>query len=534
MATSSLARWMLLGLGGGAVLAGAYLFAPDLRRALMVPAYTVVEGGPPEPSPPPADLAPGSGVGQSALPAAERSAARAVQPSVEGSESPAAPAASSSAAAVMTTGGPASGAMAPSAPASGAGAAARVSPQPSHDPPRFDVVRVGARGVAVVAGRASPGAEVVLVLDGAQEIGRARADARGEWVILPAEPLAPGTRELSLRARLAGEETAGPDTVVVLVPEAARGGAVADASASRQAQQPLPQAAARQQEGGAAPGPATTPFAVLLPPPAPLDAAPEASAAGPSVAAGLPRVLQAPPPNESGAARPAAIASAAQSGAVPRGAGGASASAPRLALEVVDYDDSGAMRFAGTAPPGTAVRIYVDQRHVGDARADAAGRWAFMPGEPPSYGLHTLRIDQIAAAGSVAARIELPFQRDRIPAASATAAMPRGEAAEARTAPPDVGTATPPGREGGADAAAVPHAGGRVVVQPGHNLWRIARATYGHGVRYTVIYQANRDQIRDPDLIYPGQIFALPETGPETRGPTSSVQLAPAESSRSR
>ena len=38
----------------------------------------------------------------------------------------------------------------------------------------------------------------------------------------------------------------------------------------------------------------------------------------------------------------------------------------------------------------------------------------------------------------------------------------------------------------------------RVVVQPGHSLWRIARRVYGSGVRYTVIYQANRDQIRDP------------------------------------
>ncbi len=48
------------------------------------------------------------------------------------------------------------------------------------------------------------------------------------------------------------------------------------------------------------------------------------------------------------------------------------------------------------------------------------------------------------------------------------------------------------------------------MIQPGNNLWRIARRTYGYGIRYTVIYQANREQIRDPDLIYPGQIFVLP------------------------
>ncbi|MFC7554286.1 Ig-like domain-containing protein [Pseudoroseomonas wenyumeiae] len=66
--------------------------------------------------------------------------------------------------------------------------------------PRFDVARIGAKGAAVVAGRAAPGAEVVLH-DREQELGRARADSRGEFVILPPEPLAPGAHELSLRSR---------------------------------------------------------------------------------------------------------------------------------------------------------------------------------------------------------------------------------------------------------------------------------------------------------------------------------------------
>jgi hypothetical protein len=81
--------------------------------------------------------------------------------------------------------------------------------------PRFDVVRVGARGSAVIAGRAAPGAEVILFADNGRELGRARADRRGEFVILPAESLPPGTMELSLRARLGDQEMAGPDTVVL-------------------------------------------------------------------------------------------------------------------------------------------------------------------------------------------------------------------------------------------------------------------------------------------------------------------------------
>jgi nucleoid-associated protein YgaU len=51
---------------------------------------------------------------------------------------------------------------------------------------------------------------------------------------------------------------------------------------------------------------------------------------------------------------------------------------------------------------------------------------------------------------------------------------------------------------------------GRVVIQPGNNLWNISRVIYGKGTRYTVIYRANKGLIRSPRLIYPGQIFATP------------------------
>ncbi|MES2713632.1 MAG: LysM peptidoglycan-binding domain-containing protein [Pseudomonadota bacterium] len=294
--------------------------------------------------------------------------------------------------------------------------------------PRFDVVRVGARGTAVLAGRAAPGAEILLFANGERELARTRADRRGEWVLLPADPLPPGTYVFTLIARLAGIETAGPDSVVVVVPEAAA----------------PPSEPARPGGDPARPPSTTGALAVLIPPGA--DAAP-------------PRLLQSP-------ATPAAARATTAAPA------GTTSPSGRLALEAVDYADAGAMRFSGTAQPGAAVRAYVGDRHAGDAVADAEGRWTLVPAETPAVGRHTLRLDQIAATGTVAARVEMPFQRDRIPEES--------------------------------------FAGGQVVVQPGQSLWRIARLNYGRGVRYTTIYEANRSQIRDASRIFPGQVFTVP------------------------
>ena len=53
-----------------------------------------------------------------------------------------------------------------------------------------------------------------------------------------------------------------------------------------------------------------------------------------------------------------------------------------------------------------------------------------------------------------------------------------------------------------------PHA---VIVQAGHTLWRIARETYGNGHDYPLILDANRNIIAKPEMIFPGQLFVLPD-----------------------
>ena len=50
-----------------------------------------------------------------------------------------------------------------------------------------------------------------------------------------------------------------------------------------------------------------------------------------------------------------------------------------------------------------------------------------------------------------------------------------------------------------------------ITVQPGNTLWGIAREKYGEGILYVRLFDANADRIRNPDLIYPGQIFSVPD-----------------------
>jgi len=145
-----------------------------------------------------------------------------------------------------------------------------------------------------------------------------------------------------------------------------------------------------------------------------------------------------------------------------------------LSLDTIDYDDKGQVTIGGRATPGSTVQAYLDNQLVGASVSDGSGHWKLPLPVTVDTQPHTLRIDQIGTDGKVVARVESPFQR------AEQVALAKDQS---------------------------------FVVQPGNSLWRIARRSYGEGLRYTVIYEANKEQIRDPDLIYPGQVFVLPDSG---------------------
>ncbi|WP_245440984.1 LysM peptidoglycan-binding domain-containing protein, partial [Mesorhizobium sanjuanii] len=88
-------------------------------------------------------------------------------------------------------------------------------------------------------------------------------------------------------------------------------------------------------------------------------------------------------------------------------------------------------------------------------------------------------------------------------------------AAPAPEAPADIATATPPTEVPATVAPKLEHADSAVIIRRHDTLWRISRRVYGQGMRYSTIYLANQDQIADPDRIWPGQVFKVPEKSKE-------------------
>jgi nucleoid-associated protein YgaU len=65
--------------------------------------------------------------------------------------------------------------------------------------------------------------------------------------------------------------------------------------------------------------------------------------------------------------------------------------------------------------------------------------------------------------------------------------------------------------ESGSSSTAPSPAGRSYTVQKGDSLSKIAKREYGDAQQWRKIYEANRDLIANPDLIYPGQVFRIPE-----------------------
>jgi len=154
---------------------------------------------------------------------------------------------------------------------------------------------------------------------------------------------------------------------------------------------------------------------------------------------------------------------------------GALASKPKsvpVSIEAVDYDPSGETTINGSSEPNAKLNVYLNNKLVAKGNANSEGKWRILTGESFSGSQSEIRVDQVDEQNKVLKRAKMNFI----------------SSSEPLVLKPQVS----------------------VKVARGNSLWRIARRQYGKGVFYSVIFDANRDQIQDPDLIYPGQVFFVP------------------------
>src|SRR5439155_3806071 len=158
---------------------------------------------------------------------------------------------------------------------------------------------------------------------------------------------------------------------------------------------------------------------------------------------------------------------------------------------------------------GAALRLYLNDSFITSVTAGTDGRFAVTINEGVAPGSYRVRLDEASSSGSVRARAEVPFN---VPETTASVSAQAKRAESASPQQPQLaaaGAIVLPDRGSASSAVVVPKIT-TTTVSRGDSLWRLSQVSYGAGTRYAVIYKANREQIRNPNLIYPGQVFVVP------------------------
>ncbi|WP_346897890.1 Ig-like domain-containing protein [uncultured Roseibium sp.] len=404
----------------------------------------------------------------------------------------------------------------------------------------FDAVGVEPTGETVVAGRSDPGSIVALTANG-KVVGKGVANNKGEWTIILEKPLEAGDYDVGLQitddaGNVTHEST---ERLAVSVPEDGKSQPLVvlnkPEGPSDILQKPEPVETAAQEPAketvvaSAQDAEPAEPVVETKPEPETTSSG-EPSVSGSEMTAGetgKPEQGTEVAKSETGisasAETPTATADAPQAnGTTPAvevtavATGGSATdqaetapttravSAPagepvagsslKTTVEAVEAE-GGKLYVAGTGEPGMKVRVYVGGEFVGETTVGANGRWLLEGGKTLQPGTVEVRADMIGDdEGTVVARAAVNFEKAAEQIVLTKVIVSGGTGADADGAGATVTRSLP-----------------NVIIHKGDNLWTISRRLYGDGFRYTTIYQANKGQIRNPDLIYPGQVFLTPE-----------------------
>ncbi|MGB3979945.1 LysM peptidoglycan-binding domain-containing protein [Planktomarina temperata] len=418
--------------------------------------------------------------------------------------------------------------------------------------PKFDVVRIEDDGSALIAGQADGRGHVILSVDGVEQ-AEARADlsGTGQFVIFAFIP-STGDQQ-SLKLHLYAEDGSGPvvSAQTVFVAPATAAATATDSTAALVQEEVTvsesPDTAAETDTETEADTETETDTEI--------ETGTGTETASTDVAS----------PEAKADKAPATVILADEDGVRVLQDGAPSAAKPAVTIDTISYSSNGDVILGGRGQAGNFVRIYLDNQFLATSKIAADGYWALELSDIEP-GIYTLRVDELNAAGDVVSRAETPFKREaaeelaELMAAGTETEEPSAEgpsesAAETQVVdaealasvepeaaddpqPEEVVTQeevnvqaevaelNPQGEQssdGGslavegqpADTASVlrtPSKKFRVrTVQPGSTLWAIAKESYGAGIEYFKVFEANKERIRDPDLIYPGQVFEIPD-----------------------
>ena len=431
--------------------------------------------------------------------------------------------------------------------------------------PKFDVVRIEDDGSALIAGQADGRGYVILSVDGVEQ-AEARADlsGNGQFVIFAFLPSTADQQGLKLH--LYAADGSGPVVSVqtVFVAPATTAASATDSTAAPVKKEVIASEGLKTETE-------TETEAETETETAPTDArSTDAEVDAASATVILADETETAPADAGSTdaevdAAPATVILADEDGVRVLQDGAPSVAKPAVTIDTISYSSNGDVILGGRGQAGNFVRIYLDNQSIATSKIAADGYWALELSDIEP-GIYSLRVDELSAAGDVVSRAETPFKREaaeelaelmaagtapeepsvEVPSESAavaqavaTDALPSVEPEAADdTAPEKVVTQLEvnvqaevaelnPQDEQSSDGGSVAAEGQpaetasilrtpskqfRVrTVQPGSTLWAIAKESYGAGIEYFKVFEANKERIRDPDLIYPGQVFEIPD-----------------------
>ncbi|MDA7963343.1 LysM peptidoglycan-binding domain-containing protein [Ruegeria sp.] len=345
--------------------------------------------------------------------------------------------------------------------------------QPAPEAPVLDQIFVERDGNTLLSGTAHPGADIAVLLDGVP-VHEFTVDDTGEFAVFLTLPFADAARGLAMVMQ--GDQPIRSDDYLIAALPAPEPEdtpievAEAPESAEAEPEVPVSDVPATEETGPTEDEPAEPEVASV----APADATEQA-----------PTDTTPTPAEDVSDVEPdqqVAILRSGEDGVELVQPPAAPSTPEQVALDTIGYSAEGEVQLTGRAAEGSAVRLYLDNQLVADLPA-GDGTWrGELDGIDP--GVYTLRVDEVDTDGTVVSRLETPFKREPVEVLQVAGADDETEE-------------TPPIRS--------------VTVQKGDTLWAISRERFGDGILYVRLFDANRDAIRDPDLIYPGQIFTIPE-----------------------